>query len=464
MVRLSVDEEPESELASKSGTLGTVGAAVSIVTVSDGEATEMLPTASVALVVSTWLPAPKVGVSVQLPEPSAVVVPTTVVPSYNVTVALASAVPDSTGAVLEVMLSVLDDPLSDDAARSGADGIAGATVSIEMVDDDDAVLPATSVATALRVNVPSASAEAGVKVHAPEPLATTVESNAAPREMAMDAPGSAVPEMVGVPVASALPVDGARIATVTAVSTVIDRAPDKTEVTAVAVAVAVMLCTPGVSAVATVTDHTPLALAEAVPMSVAPSYRLTTANTGAVPVNVGVVTLVMLSMLEEPESEAVARSGVVGAAVTIGAAMFRLTPVDVVLFPAASVAKAVRMREPAARFDAGVNVHTPEALAVTVPSVVAPSFTTTVALASAVPEMIGAKFVVEEPSRGDTMATAGPAVSTVTTRAGDAAETLPALSVEVVVKECDPEPSAVVVKVQLPLALAVALPIWVAPS
>jgi hypothetical protein len=241
LVRSSVEEEPESELASKSGTLETVGADVSIVMVSDGEEAETLPTASVALVVSTWLPAAKVGVNVQLPAASAVVVPISVVPLYNATVALASAVPVSTGAVLEVMLSEADDPLSDDADRSGTDGIAGATVSTEMVEADDAVLPAASVATALRVNAPSVSGVVGVKVHAPEALAITVETSVVSREMATDAPASAVPEIVGVPVESALPVDGATSATVMAVSTVIESAPDKTEVTAVAVAVAVML-------------------------------------------------------------------------------------------------------------------------------------------------------------------------------------------------------------------------------
>lgn len=271
MVRLSVDEEPESELASRSGTLGTVGAAVSMVTVSDGETTEMLPTASVAFVVRTWLPVAKVGVSVQLPAASAVVVPMSVVPSYSVTVALASAVPDTTGVVLEVMLSVFDDPVSDEAARSGVDGMAGATVSIEMVDDDEAVFPAASVATALSVNAPSVSAVAGVKVHAPEALAITVESDVVPREMAMDEPASAVPEMIGVPVASALPVVGVAIATVVAVSTVIDSAPDSTEVTDVAVAVAVMLCAPAERGPATVMDQFPLLSAVAVPMRAAAS-------------------------------------------------------------------------------------------------------------------------------------------------------------------------------------------------
>ena len=63
----------------------------------------------------------------QLPEPSAARVPSTVVPSvsYSVTVAPASApLPLTVGVVLLVRLSVLDAPLSDAAARSGALGAA----------------------------------------------------------------------------------------------------------------------------------------------------------------------------------------------------------------------------------------------------------------------------------------------------------------------------------------------------
>ena len=59
----------------------TVGAVVSTVTVKDEEATEVLPAASVALTVSVWLPSlNELDVMLQLPEPSTVAVPSTVVP------------------------------------------------------------------------------------------------------------------------------------------------------------------------------------------------------------------------------------------------------------------------------------------------------------------------------------------------------------------------------------------------
>ena len=83
--------------------------------------------------------------------PTAVPLPTAVVPSKIVTVLPASAVPENVGVVTLVMLSVLDDPESLAAVRSGVDGAAGAVVSIVMlkVPEDVDTLPAASVAVAL---------------------------------------------------------------------------------------------------------------------------------------------------------------------------------------------------------------------------------------------------------------------------------------------------------------------------
>lgn len=172
----------------------------------------------------------------------------------------------------------------------------------------------------------------------------------------------------------------------------------------------------------------------------------------------------MLSVFDVPESDAALRSGVLGAAVTMGAAMVSDTPVEVVALPAASVAIAVSVRDPAVRFDEGVNVQLPDPFAVAVPMVVDPSRIAMLAFASAVPEMVGAKLVVDDPSSGDVMTALGPVVSTVTTNAGDAAETLPTLSVEVVVNEWAPEARVAVVNDQFPLAFALTVPIRAAPS
>ena len=90
---------------------------------------------------------------VQLPEPSAVPVPTE--PSrleVKATVLFASAVPMIVGVSSLVMSSVLELPLSLPASISGVDGAAGAVVSIVTARADEALLvfPAVSVDVAVR--------------------------------------------------------------------------------------------------------------------------------------------------------------------------------------------------------------------------------------------------------------------------------------------------------------------------
>ncbi len=84
LVVLSVLLEPESEALARSGVPEAAGAVVSMVTVKAAEATPVLPAASVTLVVSVCVPLLSVlDVMLQLPEPSAVAVPSTVVPSVS---------------------------------------------------------------------------------------------------------------------------------------------------------------------------------------------------------------------------------------------------------------------------------------------------------------------------------------------------------------------------------------------
>ncbi len=88
--------------------------------------------------------------------PSAVVVPS-LTPSMNTsTVLLASAVPVKVGVVSLVWLSVLEEPLSLPAVRSGVEGAAGAAVSmvIDSAPEATLTLPATSVATAVMLLTP----------------------------------------------------------------------------------------------------------------------------------------------------------------------------------------------------------------------------------------------------------------------------------------------------------------------
>ncbi len=128
-----------------------------------------LPAASVAVTVRLWLPSVRaVGVKVQLPEASAVVVPSSVVPSKTLMVLLASAVPVSVGVASlvlppAVMAPITGATLSVMVLMTGVAGAAVSTVSAnaELVA---LTLPVASVAVAVRLWLPSASAMIGVKV------------------------------------------------------------------------------------------------------------------------------------------------------------------------------------------------------------------------------------------------------------------------------------------------------------
>lgn len=98
------------------------------------------------------------------------------------------------------------------------------------------------------------------------------------------------------------------------VSMVTDNAADAAlTLPAVSVALAVMLRVPAARAEVVVMDHCP-AVATPVPTAVVPSYSVTVAPASAVPVKVGLVTSVMLSVVDTPLSEAASRSGAEGAA------------------------------------------------------------------------------------------------------------------------------------------------------
>ena len=114
LVMLSVERGARVARRRQSGVPGAAGAVVSMVIDRPEEAEEVLPAASVAVAVIVWLPSAiaEPGVKLQLPEPSAVVVPIELPSDSTVTVALASAVPVKVGVVSLVMLSVEDEPVS----------------------------------------------------------------------------------------------------------------------------------------------------------------------------------------------------------------------------------------------------------------------------------------------------------------------------------------------------------------
>ncbi len=160
----------------------TVGAVVSMVidNVLDNLVLT-LPARSVALTETRCTPSLRVlAVMLQLPLPSAVVLPSTVVPSvsYSFTLALASAVPLTMGVALLVMSSVLELPVSLPLVRSGAPGVAGAVVSTKRVvlaETVELTLPEASYSLTVRAYVPSARPFSAL-LHLPVPSTANVAS------------------------------------------------------------------------------------------------------------------------------------------------------------------------------------------------------------------------------------------------------------------------------------------------
>src|SRR4051812_12620662 len=169
------------------------GATVSTVIVMLPAAPE-LPAMSVAVAVRLWAPLPKTLANVQAPAPLAVTVPSVLLPSLTVIAAFASALPDRVSVPLLVMPSLPELPLS--GVMPAITGAAGAVVSTVTAKAADALplLPATSVAVAVRLCAPAASVLASVQ--APAPSAVTVPSVVALSFTRTAALASALPEMV----------------------------------------------------------------------------------------------------------------------------------------------------------------------------------------------------------------------------------------------------------------------------
>ena len=136
---------------------------------------------------------------VQAPPPSAVALPTWVAPANSVTFAPASALPLKDGAVVLVMLSLFDVPMSEAAAMSGVPGAVGAALSIvtETSADFTLLLPAVSVAMAETRWIP-ALISASVIDQLPDPSATPEPMIVSPSNRVIAALASAVPVKVGV--------------------------------------------------------------------------------------------------------------------------------------------------------------------------------------------------------------------------------------------------------------------------
>jgi hypothetical protein len=117
----------------------------------------------------------------------------------------------------------------------------------------------------------------------------------------------------------------------------------------------------------------------------------------AVPVKVGVVSLVKLSLFDVPVSEVAAKSGVDGAAGAEASMLIDKAEDAFDIFPAASVALAVMAWLPFERalLEPTVKLQFPLLSAVVVPKELLPSKSSTVLLASAVPVKVGVVSLVK---------------------------------------------------------------------
>ncbi len=362
-----------------------------------------------------------------------------------VTVAPASAVPVMAGWVSLVGFGK--------AVRTGASGgvvspaTGGGVISTTIVAEAGPVLPATSVAVAVRLAVPTGSGVVGVKLKAPPAPATTVPSTTLPLSTVTVAPASAVPVMTGV----ASPVVAGRESTVgtgggvrsmtSGVCAASETLP------AASVAVAVRLLAPSASAVVGVKLKAPSVPATTVPSVVPLLAIVTVAPASAAPVIVGVVSLVGFGKAVRTGAPGAARS-------TVSVTGDEAVPV----LPAASVAVAVRLLAPPVSGVPGVRLKRPSASARAVP-IGTPLFSSvTVVPASAVPVMRGVVSLVAS-GRAARSGAAGGLVSIVSVTGLDAAETLPSASAAVAVRlRVSSGSGAAGVKLKAPLASAIAVP------
>ena len=162
-VRLSVEDDPRSDAASRSGAAGAEGAEVSTDIDMDEPVAEMLPAVSVSVPDTDHDPSVRPDRSHDDAEPTVYEHVFVVAPFVAVTVAVSPEEPPGTenvGDVSEVTLSLFDVPVSDPDARSGAPGAEVAVESTlngrpELAAD---WLPAGSVRRDVSVHEPSVRA------------------------------------------------------------------------------------------------------------------------------------------------------------------------------------------------------------------------------------------------------------------------------------------------------------------
>src|SRR5690606_8023991 len=239
---------------------GDVVSTTSVMTV---ESVLVLPAASVAVAVMLCVPSSHamVGINVQSPFSSVVVVPCDW-PSLNTSTTLsASAVPLIVGVVSALTLPSLG------LTMLGALG-AVASIVIVVITDSSLVLPAASVALSVILYVPSDHAPVTVNVQSPFPSAVVVPWESPSLNTSTVLSASAVPMIIGVPSVLTVPSLGlVMLGAIGAVasSTHVTAADSSLVLPAASVALAVMLCAPSDHALDSVNVQSPFPSAMVVP-------------------------------------------------------------------------------------------------------------------------------------------------------------------------------------------------------
>jgi hypothetical protein len=158
-VLLSVDDEPVSDEATRSTPDGADGGVVSIEMGSALDDGEVFPAGSVSVDERFQFPGVNVGSVQSVDVPMTYEHDTVVLPLVAEMVMVSPLVPPDAlivGVVSFVLLSVDDEPVSDEATRSTPDGADGGVVStVTLRDCDVPVFPAESVTDAEIAHVPS---------------------------------------------------------------------------------------------------------------------------------------------------------------------------------------------------------------------------------------------------------------------------------------------------------------------
>jgi hypothetical protein len=338
---------------------------------------------------------------------------------------------------------------------TGAAGAVVSTVKVSVAADE--VFPAASLAVADNVCEPCENVVAVGHVQAPPELAVTVQIVVAPSVTVTVEFASAVPD--GVCAATLMDelfagtlMTGAAGAVVSMVK--VSVAADEM-LPAASLAVADNVCEPCENVVAVGHVQVPPELAVTVQMVVAPSVTVTVEFASAVPEGVCAATFVFVPFA------GTLMTGAAGAVVS----MVKVSEAADEVLPAASLAVADSVCEPCENVVAVGHVQVPPELAVTVQIVVAPSFTVTVELASAVPDGVCAATLVLVPFAGTLMTGAAGAVVSMVKVSVAADEVLPAASFAVAESVCEPCENVVADgHVQVPPAVAVTVQMVVAPS